>query len=176
MNKYMKVIIPATLGALLTAPTADAAQSRYYWHNGDLDDSTVLNYNFKEAIKYNHFTYDGVNLNTKYSTFKRVMNQSGMKYKKVGAGKYKANNSTFIFSLKNGKISNQSTLKGIYFTFDDYSITSTQLKKFYGKPAATKAVNGGTSYTYKGKYNIHNNFDFVKVNGQYRLSGFMTAK
>lgn len=174
-NKLCVTLVATALSTSFLSANVDAA-SYYYWHKGDMDDSTVLNQNFKNAIQKNNFTYDGVNINTEYGVFKRVMKSNGIYYKKVRNGVYQSRNATFVFGLKNNQLTNTSKLKGIYFTFDDYAISSSNIKKAYGTPDSTKRIKNGLTYTYKAHYNIKNKFDFVKTNGSYKLTGFMTTK
>lgn len=168
-------LLAAAIATTAFTGSADAA-GYYYWHKGDMDDSTVLNANFKNAIKKNAFTYDDVNINTEFGIFKRVMAKNGIPYKKVRTGVYQSRNATFIFSLNNGGLTNASKLKGIYFTFDDKAIKTSAIKKLYGTPASTKAIKNGLTYTYNASYGIKNKFDFVKTPSGYKLSGFMTSK
>lgn len=174
-NKLCVTLVATALSTSLLSANVDAA-GYYYWHKGDMDDSTVLNQNFKNAIQKNNFTYDGVNINTEYGVFKRVMKSNGIYYKKVRNGVYQSRNAAFVFGLKNNQLTNTSKLKGIYFTFDDYAISSSKIKKAYGTPDSTKRIKNGLTYTYKAHYNIKNKFDFVKTNGSYKLTGFMTTK
>lgn len=174
-NKLCVTLVATALSTSFLSANVDAA-GYYYWHKGDMDDSTVLNQNFKNAIQKNNFTYDGVNINTEYGVFKRVMKSNGIYYKKVRNGVYQSRNATFVFGLKNNQLTNTSKLKGIYFTFDDYAISSSKIKKTYGTPVSTKRIKNGLTYTYKAHYNIKNKFDFVKTNGSYKLTGFMTTK
>ncbi|WP_414044237.1 hypothetical protein ACMGE9_05510 [Macrococcus sp. EM39E] len=174
-KKLGTTFLATALSTTLLAASADAS-GYYYWHKGDMDDSTVLNQNFKKAIQKNNFTYDGVNINTEYNIFKRVMKNNGIYYKKVRNGVFQSRNATFIFGLKNNKLSNNSKLKGIYFTFDDYAISSSKIKKVYGSPDNIKRIKNGLSYSYNVHYSIKNKFDFVKSNGSYKLTGFMTTK
>lgn len=169
-------LLAGTLSMTFIAPNNADAAGYYYWHKGDMDDSTVLKKTFKNAINKNGFTYDGVNINTEYGIFKRVMKNNQIAYKKIRNGVYQSRNATFIFSLKNNKLHNNSKLRGIYFNFDDYAISTAKIKKLYGTPANTKRIKNGLTYTYKAHYNIKNKFDFVKTKKGYKLSGFMTVK
>ncbi|MCG7419029.1 hypothetical protein AB4G91_09585 [Macrococcoides goetzii] len=169
-------LLAGTLSMTFIAPNYADAAGYYYWHKGDMDDSTVLKTTFKNAINKNGFTYDGVNINTEYGIFKRVMKNNQIAYKKLRNGVYQSRNATFIFSLKNNKLHNNSKLRGIYFKFDDYAISTAKIKKVYGTPANTKRIKNGLTYTYKAHYNIKNKFDFVKSKGSYKLTGFMTTK
>ncbi|WP_414055686.1 hypothetical protein [Macrococcus equi] len=178
MKTTKKVAATVLAGGLIASfiPSNADAAGYYYWHKGDMDDSTVLNKNFRNAIQKNNFTYDGVNINTEYGIFTRVMRNNGLSYKKVRNGVFQSRNATFVFGLKNNRLTNSSKLKGIYFTFDDYAITTSTIKKVYGTPDSKKTIKNGLSYTYNAHYNIKNKFDFVKTNGRYKLTGFMTSK
>lgn len=167
MNKKW-IIAGLSASVFLIPATTEAAGSYYYWHHGDMDDTTVLNSNFRQAIKYNHFTYDDVNINTSFNTFKNVMRQNGYSYKKVRTNVYQSRNATFVF--KGGR------LNGLYFSFKDYAISSGTIKKHYGTPASINNIKNGKTYVYNGQKDIKNKFDFVKTSKGYKLTGFMTSK